>query len=351
MRCCLGDVIMGVAAPLQHHKDVSALQHRMADFCSDGPLNLRLNILKATPLEKNQDRQHVENSRIDLILKMMHRQAPGIKRELLRNAAPRLELILSDPAVYNRVKLLNFEDNRISFVSLGSGFLCVDLGRGEGLLLLDEGRHAGGSTANTSWFPRFNIITINAITAFLAIYLAERGDGMIVHGTGVSFRGQGNVFLAPSDGGKTTLSKQLPPGSVLADDGLIIREIKGCYTLYPTPLRQHPGTEAGHWSWHQAAVPLQAVFFLDKGSQTSLRYIERPLALSLMINSFTHFFTWMKPQLSIKVFDFWRRLCEKIPIAAIEWRRGTDIRPEIQTFLNTGEKNENEKKASMAGGI
>jgi len=352
IRCCLGGVTMGISAPLQIHKDLSTLQNRLEDFHSDRSLNLRLNILKATPTEKKQDRQHAKNSIISHIQKMMEREVPGIKRELLRSAAPRLELLLSAPAIDNRLKLLNFEDNRISFVPLELGFLCVDLSKGEGLLLLDEGRHARGSTADTNWFPRFHITTVNAIMAFLAIYLAERGDGMIVHGTGVSCRGKGYVFLAPSGGGKTTLSKQSRPGSVLADDGLIIREKKGYYTLYPTPFRQHPPAEAGPWSWQQFAVALQAAFFLDKGPQTSLRYIERPLALSLLINAFTHFSMWMKPHLSIKVFDFWRQFCEKIPIAAIEWQKGTDIWPEIQTLFYTGNKeNENKKEASMAGRI
>ena len=69
IRCCLGDVTMGVSAPLQHHKDISTLQNRMADFCSNGSLNLRLNIFKPTPAEKKQDRQHVKNSIINLDFK------------------------------------------------------------------------------------------------------------------------------------------------------------------------------------------------------------------------------------------------------------------------------------------
>lgn len=346
LRCCLGGVTLGISAPLTLHKDLTPVQNKMEDFCSDGSLNLRLNIIMPMPSAKKHGKSHAKDLPPNFILKAVQREPSAFKREQFLKAAPHLELLMSDPVMGDQTKQLFLWDDKVSFVPLMSGFMLVANGCKEALLLLDKEWHVDRSNMSSSWWPLANITTINAAMAFLAIYLAERGDGLIVHGTGLSSQDEGYLFLASSGGGKTALSMQSPPGAVLADDGIIIRESGKHYRIYPTPFRQRPGGETIRWAWHQSAETLRAMFILDKGTATRLRPISRPQALGVLINAFTHFYMWMKPQQAVKVFDFWRRLSTTIPIAGLEWRLGSDFWPEIYNLLNHGNKNETKKRVS-----
>jgi len=342
--CCLGGVTLGISAPLALHNDLITLKNRMAGFCSGGSLNLRLNILMPTQSAKKHGKSHAKDLLRNFILKTVQREPSTFKREQFLKAASRLELLMSDPAIGDQAKQLFLWDDKVSFVPLMSGFLLVANGCKEALLLLDKEWHVNCSDMSSSWWPLANITAINAVMAFLAICLAERGDGLIVHGTGLNSQGEGYLFLASSGGGKTALSMQSPPGAVLADDGIIIRESGKDYQIYPTPFRQRPGGETVRWAWHQSAETLRAMFILDKGTATRLRPISRPQALGVLTNAFTHFYMWMKPQQAVKVFDFWRRLSTTIPIAGLEWRLGSDSWPEIYNLLTHGNKNETKKR-------
>lgn len=350
LKCSLGGVSICVSAPGELHEDLSAFQRRMAAFKEDMPIDLSMAILKSRPKEKYRGSEGEKGLTNNFILDIVQNETLIKKRELLLKATQHLKLLLLDPAMHDPLKLLVSHNGKLSFVPLEAGFLFVNLSIGEALLLLDEEWRMNGSCTNDSWGAFANITAINAVMALLAIYLAERGDGLITHGTGVSLQNRGYLFLAPSGGGKTALSMHSPAGSVLADDGIIIRESKNDYRLYPTPLRQRPGGEIKEWAWQQAPVTLQAVFILDKGSQTRIKSIPRPQAIGFLVNALTHFFLWMKPGQATRVFDFWRRLGTIIPIAGLEWRLKSEFWPAIDDFIIKGKKYESSKKIPKLAG-
>lgn len=350
-RCCLGDVTIGVLASGELHEGLAAPRSKMADFFSDRPMTLRLNIVKPAPAATKQNRRQAKMLINALRGKTSQKNLSKTQNKALYLAAPRLELLLSDPAIHDRLKMLVLRDGKISFVPLESGFLFVNLGIGESILLLDD-YHMNGLAGVSLCSPPVIITVVNGIMALLSFYLAEN-KGVIAHGTGINCRDEGYLFLAPSGGGKTTISMLSPPGAVLADDGVIVREVENQHKLYPTPFRQRPGGETIQWNWYQMPVPLKTLFILEKSFATRVRPVSRNQALGGLINGFTHFIKWMEPHQAIGVFDFWRRLSKKVLVSKLEFRQRTDLVQTINAFFYQKEKeNENkEKGSSLAWGV
>ena len=348
LRCSLGEVTLAVSAPPELHQELNILQSRFKDFRSDELPRLRLTIFKptieTTKRNETQDKDSVSN----LIFKMVRSDALQNHKEHLLSAARRLDLLLSDPAIIDMVRILASQEGKSSFVPLKAGFLFADLSRGEATLILEQAcqrDYSGNATLS-------DITVLNAVMALFTMYLAER-RGVIAHGVGVSREGCGYLFLAPSEGGKTTLSMQSPAGSVLADDAVIILKNQKGYHLYPTPFRQRLGGDMASWVWHQDAVPLRALFFLKEGTGTKVETVSRPQALGFMLNSLTHFFLWMNQQQAKAVFDFWRKLSLELTIGLMEWQKGTNFWPKLIEFLNEREKpdEKKEKRLELACGV
>jgi hypothetical protein len=102
-------------------------------------------------------------------------------------------------------------------------------------------------------------------------------EGALLHAAGASIDGQGFLFVAPSEGGKTTVSGLLSREAVLlSDETICVRpdaDRPGRYAIYGTCFWSGPvyPSRAG-------AVPLKAVCFLRKGA-LSLTPLSRRQAL------------------------------------------------------------------------
>ncbi len=96
---------------------------------------------------------------------------------------------------------------------------------------------------------------------FLSRIIAQR-KGFYLHACGVSYKGEGFVFVGHSGAGKSTIAKILKgKAQILCDDRVIIKEVCGSLRLY------------GTWSHGEVeevspkGVPLKGVFFLGKAKQ------------------------------------------------------------------------------------
>lgn len=135
------------------------------------------------------------------------------------------------------------------------------------LSIPDEGESAllsfGGSNRDPFVGPALELLTITRLA---------RGEGVILHGCGISREGCGIVFAGESGAGKSTLSRlwaQSKGIDVLSDDRVIVRRQNGRFCLYGTP-------------WHGDAafaapggVPLERVFFIRHGEQNAVRPLAR----------------------------------------------------------------------------
>ncbi len=102
-------------------------------------------------------------------------------------------------------------------------------------------------------------------------------DGALLHAAGASIDGAGFLLVAPSGGGKTTISRLLSQDAVLlGDETICVRPDSarpGRYAIYGTCFWSGPAYPS-----RAGAVPLAAVCFLRKGG-FSLTPLSRPQAL------------------------------------------------------------------------
>ena len=98
--------------------------------------------------------------------------------------------------------------------------------------------------------------------------LADRG-GIILHGSGLTFKEKGYLFVGHSDAGKTTMVKIFNHhAKILNDDRLIVKKEDGRFYLYGTP-------------WHGELslvapdrVPLKAILFLNQAEENRVEKTE-----------------------------------------------------------------------------
>jgi hypothetical protein len=89
-------------------------------------------------------------------------------------------------------------------------------------------------------------------------------EGALIHAAGIAIDQAGFLFVAPSGGGKTTISRLFSrQADVLSDDAVCVRPDRhhpGHYCLYGTSFWSGPAYPS-----RAGAVPLRGIFFLRKG--------------------------------------------------------------------------------------
>jgi hypothetical protein len=349
VRCCIGDVTLAVVTPANIDESFVGLKNRLNEFRTDKLPDIELVIL--CPNDQKDFRGHrPDNRQLAEVLnsKIIQQDSPKVRPKTISETTQYFDRLLSDSGIAPWLDNINVSDTQFSMVQLEMGFLLFRPNSCQGLVVLDVNWPFTRHDQPALLLPHIHLSKINGVFATLSLYLAERG-GAIVHGTGIEHWEKGFLFLAPSGGGKTTLSVQSLPGTVLADDGLIVREDSAGYALYPTPFRQRPGGATRQWDWHRSPAPLRAVFLLEKGMENAVRPIPRSEALGRLMNSYTHFFSLMNTQQAVAIFDFWRRLTVRIPVNRLTFRMGTDFWPLIYNFCKMEKTDEDQKrKHSMA---
>jgi SynChlorMet cassette protein ScmC len=106
--------------------------------------------------------------------------------------------------------------------------------------------------------------------ACFIIYRAQKNGAILLHGALAKREKHGVILTAPSGTGKTTASMRLlPPWVSLSDDAtLVVRDSNGVYWAHPWPTwsRFQDGSPDDTWDVQQA-VPLNAIFFLQRAAQ------------------------------------------------------------------------------------
>lgn len=347
LRCRIAGVTLSLKAHPTLADRLGSLRTRMADFLSSRPVDLHLSIFLSPDTGKQEPGFHERPFSASELLGSLPARARS--NDLAARMVKGMEDRRGDPVPEPWRDRISSPGSRVSAIPLSEGVLWADMKGGEALLLLFAPL---GAAAPFSWVMSAGRTVLNATMAFLALYLAER-KGVLAHGVGVSHEGEGYLFLAPSGGGKTTLSIHCPPGAVLADDGVILKESSGTFRLYATPFRQRPGGRVEQWKWRNEPVPLKALFVLDRAADPLVIPMPRPELMGLLIGSLTHFYLWMDRPRSQAVFDFWRRLTRALPAGRLSWKPGRDFWPAILNFLEQGENVHafEEEKRTLARGL
>ncbi len=122
------------------------------------------------------------------------------------------------------------------------------------------------------------------LSPFFVQAIESRG-GVLIHGALAERDGCGVIFAGPGGIGKSTVSRRLPPPwrSLSDDMTLIERGDDGRYLAHPWPTwsRFMWGGPGGTWDVSRA-VPLKAVYILDKAEHTECRAVGTGQAAMLL---------------------------------------------------------------------
>ncbi|OGG18169.1 hypothetical protein A3D78_04230 [Candidatus Gottesmanbacteria bacterium RIFCSPHIGHO2_02_FULL_39_14] len=93
--------------------------------------------------------------------------------------------------------------------------------------------------------------------------------GFILHASAASINGKANIFLAPSGGGKSTITKFLPDYiKTIGDDNIIIRKHNNEYMVFQTPFE-----EKNRLNKNNVGYKLKNIYFLKKSTKTAVTKI------------------------------------------------------------------------------
>jgi biofilm PGA synthesis N-glycosyltransferase PgaC len=126
------------------------------------------------------------------------------------------------------------------------------------------------------------IFTRNIIRVCFSILLNPK-KGIVLHGSGINARGKGLVFCGPPGAGKSTVAKLAKGHTVLNDEMVVVRKIRGKYRIFGTPFggELHPS---------KSSAPLKKIFFIDHGKRLRINRIGNINSIpELMANEFVSF--------------------------------------------------------------
>lgn len=105
---------------------------------------------------------------------------------------------------------------------------------------------------------------ISFIIRYVILTLLSKNNGFILHGSAVAINGKAYVFTGPSGAGKSTIMKMLNlKYPALADDSVIIKQEKGDYYFYQTPM-----IEKEFWVKKESnKYPIGGIFFLKQSKE------------------------------------------------------------------------------------
>ncbi len=137
--------------------------------------------------------------------------------------------------------------------------------------------------------PVLGMIQMTEVARRIALSDLNHGS-MLIHGALAEYLGGGIIMAGRGGIGKSTASSRLPePWHSLSDDTtLVVRDESGQYWAHPWPTwsRFNDGGPGGTWT-AEHAVPLRAVFFLDRSSSDRLTPVSATQATALIVESET----------------------------------------------------------------
>lgn len=133
----------------------------------------------------------------------------------------------------------------------------------------DPARGAGAVTLR----PRGELE--NFLRVMMAWLCLQRG-GLLLHACGLRAGACGYLFAGPSGAGKSTVAALSPGATVLSDDLVIVRPVRGRYRVYGTPFHGSTSTAARC----AGSAALAGIFFLVQAPTHALVPLEGPAALA-----------------------------------------------------------------------
>jgi hypothetical protein len=117
-------------------------------------------------------------------------------------------------------------------------------------------------------------IIYDFLQVLLINYFAQRKSGIFTHAVGIKdLGGKGFIFAGKSGCGKSTTARiwhKHTKATVLNDDRIIIRKIKGKFFIYGSPWH---GDFSDYLTSHRESAPLSRIFFLYHAAENKTKRI------------------------------------------------------------------------------
>ncbi len=147
-----------------------------------------------------------------------------------------------------------------------------------------------------------------------------RFSAVMVHAAGLIRRGMAAIFLAPDEGGKSTLVGLCSErGGVLSDDHVVLRAEAG-------RVRAH-GSPCGKVTDGELSADLGAIFILEKAREFSICSIEADEVLSYLMDQHSRLFLSLPKNGRVKAFEVLAGACAqagtfrlRFPRSFIDWQ-------------------------------
>lgn len=149
------------------------------------------------------------------------------------------------------------------------------------------------------------------LDGLILYYLTVLHGDIMIHASGVCYKGQGYLFSGISGSGKSTMVKlwNISGVKVIHDDRLIIRKEGKGYMMYNTPVYNN---DEPHESW------LDRIFIIEHGKENELRTLKEAESVSsIMTNCIQH--NW-DTDIIARLLDSVSDLSSAVPVARFYFR-------------------------------
>jgi hypothetical protein len=172
-----------------------------------------------------------------------------------------------------------------------------------------------------------------AVESFLRIcysFLAVESSGLLLHSAGVIRDGKGYVFPGVSGTGKSTIATLATDReTVLSDELVVVRKMRGGYLVYSTPF--YGTNESVDLN---ANVPLKAAFLPVKDSEVYARRAKPSRALAKLLSSVLFF--GQEAGSNQRLMDISADIVAQIPFYDLHFRRDASFWECIGELENGG---------------
>jgi hypothetical protein len=130
-------------------------------------------------------------------------------------------------------------------------------------------------------------------------------SAFMVHSSGLTLGGRAAIFLAPDEGGKTTIASLSQQGTVLCDDQIIVRKEDRKFLAYGSPWGPfgHPGQKAR----------VGGFFLLEKADRFTLQPVGPKAVFAYLWNEHENYRFFLPRDLKRRAFDLLYEACHAAP--------------------------------------
>jgi hypothetical protein len=128
----------------------------------------------------------------------------------------------------------------------------------------------------------------------------------MLHSAGVTLGNKVAIFLAPDEGGKTTVAKQSPlTSTVLCDDQVVLRKEENAFMAYGSPW--------GMISDAHQAKPLGGFFLIEHAENFELIPVKPRLIFDYLWREHEHYRYFLPKHLRLQAFNLLYEVCHVVP--------------------------------------